>query len=473
MRRRLAVLVSATMALVLIAFVVPLAAVIRVLAADRAMTSAASEAQQLSAIVATAPSAAGLRASAGQVISAGGRPASVFLPGGQGVLGDPAPQTAAVRLARQGISFTAEAPGGRQVLTAVGGLSGGTVVVRVFVSAAELTRGVTRAWLILAGFGLVLLALGVLAAGRLVTTVTRPIGELARVSHRLAGGDLDARAGAAGPPEVREVAHGLNHLAGRIRDLIWQERESVADLSHRLRTPLTALRLETEALPAGADPQGRLADQVQALERAVTSLIDDARRGGAGPSLSDAAAVVSERAAFWSVLADDQGRAMNLEVAAGPVPAGVAAADLAAAMDALLGNVFAHTPEGTPVTIRLRARDGGGAVISVEDRGPGFPAGDPVARGASGGGSTGLGLDIARQAAEASGGSLSAGPRPAGTGPAGARGARCEAGSAGAGGAGGMPDEAGSAGGAGVAGGAGGAGARVVMELGPPAAGRA
>ncbi len=108
-------------------------------------------------------------------------------------------------------------------------------------------------------------------------TVTRPIGELARVSHGLAAGDLDARASMAGPPEVREVAGGLNHLAGRIRELIWQEREQVADLSHRLRTPLTALRLEVEAMPDAPEADGHLLHQVQALEDAVTSLIEDAR----------------------------------------------------------------------------------------------------------------------------------------------------------------------------------------------------
>ena len=143
--------------------------------------------------------------------------------------------------------------------------------------------------------------------------MTRPIGELALVSHRLAAGDLDPAPGRAeGPPEVREVAHGLNHLAGRIRELIWQERESVADLSHRLRTPLTALRLEARRCPPPTRRAGEA--QVQALERAVTSLIDDARRrGGAGPASSDAAAVVRERAAFWSVLADDQDRAMTVD----------------------------------------------------------------------------------------------------------------------------------------------------------------
>ena len=142
------------------------------------------------------------------------------------------------------------------------------------------------------------------------------------------------------------------------------------------------------------------------LERAVTSLIEDARTRSDGPGSSDAAQVIAERAAFWAVLADDQGRDLRLELVPGPVLVGVAGPDLAAALDALLGNVFAHTPEGTAFAVRLQARAGGGGLVSVEDSGPGFARGDPVRRGASGGGSTGLGLDIVRQAAEASGGSL-------------------------------------------------------------------
>ena len=138
----------------------------------------------------------------------------------------------------------------------------------------------------------------------------------------------------------------------------------------------------------------------------MTSLIEDARTRSDGPGSSDAAQVIAERAAFWAVLADDQGRDMRLELAPGPVLVGVAGPDLAAALDALLGYVFAHTPEGTAFAVRLQARAGGGSLVSVEDSGPGFPQGDPVRRGASGGGSTGLGLDIVRQAAEASGGPL-------------------------------------------------------------------
>jgi signal transduction histidine kinase len=403
MRRRLALLVTATMALMLLAFVVPLAILFRVILADRAIADATEGVRSLSALVAANPNPTSVQG----LISGAGRPVTVFLPG-RGPLGVPAPRTPAVRLSERGQSITVEDAGGREILFAVQGVGphNGTAVIRTFVSNAEQTKGLAEVWLILAALGLVLLGLGVAVADRLVGTVTRPIGELARVSHRLAGGELDARASPTGPPEVREVADSLNHLAGRIRDLIWQERESIADLSHRLRTPLTGLRLEAEALPESADPDGGLLAQVHELERAVTSLIEDARTRSDGPGSSDAAQVIAERAAFWAVLADDQGRDMQLELAPGPVLVGVAGPDLAAALDALLGNVFAHTPEGTVFAVRLQARAGGGGLVSVEDSGPGFPQGDPVRRGASGGGSTGLGLDIVRQAAEASGGSL-------------------------------------------------------------------
>jgi signal transduction histidine kinase len=417
-RRRLAVLVSATMAMMLLAFVVPLAVQIRALSADHALDAATTEAKQLSTAVATSAPAA-LPGSVTQLIeSAGDRPgtvATVFLPDGT-ELGSRAPRTDAVRLARRGRSITVDDGSGREILEAVQS-QGGTVVIRCFVSNAELSHGVTQAWLVLAGFALVLLALGVAIADRLLTTVTRPIKELAGVSLRLASGDLDARAAGDGPSEVREVAQSLNHLAERIRDLIWQERESIADLSHRLRTPLTALRLEAEALAESADAGGRLTAQVQALEHAVTALIENARQRSSGESGScDAAQVVCERATFWSVLAEDQGRAMDTSLAPSPVPVGAGAGELAACLDALLGNVFAHTPEGSRFAVLLAARPGGGARVCVADSGPGFGDGDPVRRGASGGGSTGLGLDIARQAAEASGGSLTVGASPSGGG---------------------------------------------------------
>jgi signal transduction histidine kinase len=81
----------------------------------------------------------------------------------------------------------------------------------------------------------------------------------------------------------------------------------------------------------------------------------------------------------------------------------VSADELEAALDALLGNVFAHTPEGTAFRVEVRTLSDGGVSLAVEDSGPGLSP-DLVARGKSGAGGTGLGLDIARRTAEGHGG---------------------------------------------------------------------
>ncbi|MFC7588678.1 sensor histidine kinase [Nonomuraea antimicrobica] len=343
------------------------------------------------------------------------RPVTVFLPDespDRNTVGAPAARSDAVRLAATGRSVTAAVPGGREVLVSAQSPDG-TAVIRVFVPDGELTKGVREAWLALLVLGLGLVVLGIVLADRLALAVTRPVDGLARVSHRLAGGDLTARAEPGGPPEVRSVALALNQLAGRIDELLVAERESVADLSHRLRTPLTGLRLDAESL---RDPEeaARVQARVDALERAVSAVITEARRRTAGRDSCDAAAVVRERVRFWSVLAEDQGREVTVSLPDGPLPVAVGAEELAACVDALLGNVFAHTPEGVAMSVRLRARPPG-ALLAVQDAGPGFePA--LLGRGSSGGGSTGLGLDIARRTAESSGGGGLTVSRPAGGG---------------------------------------------------------
>ncbi|MEU1395204.1 HAMP domain-containing sensor histidine kinase [Micromonospora zamorensis] len=410
MRARLALLVAAVSVLTLIAFLVPLALLVRTVAEDRATVRATADAQSLVPVVGTAD-AATIRLTVEQLAAESGRPVSVFLPDGT-VLGAQTPRTPAVALAARGQSLTGESAAGREVVIAVQGRADGTGVIRIVVPQHELTAGVTRAWLVLALLGVILVLIGLLVADRLARTLVRPISDLSAVSHRLANAELDARVTPAGPPELREVAGALNHLATRIQVLLVQEREQVADLSHQLRTPLTALRLEAESL---RDPEdaARITAAADGLERAVTGLIRQARwrHSPAGPAASDAAAIVADRVAFWSVLAEDTGRAVTLDLAPGPLPVGVAADDLAAAVDALLGNVFAHTPDGTSFAVRL-APDAGEVVLSVADEGPGMPAG-AVRRGASAAGSTGLGLDIARRAAQAAGGRLElrTGPR--------------------------------------------------------------
>ncbi|MBO4208661.1 sensor histidine kinase [Micromonospora echinofusca] len=411
MRRRLALLVAATTCLTVIAFLVPLALLVRTVAEDRATVRATADVQGLVPVVGTADPAT-VRLTVEQLVAESGRPVSIFLPDGS-VLGTPAARTPAVALAARGQSLTARTDDGREVVIAVQGRPGGTTVIRTVVDEDELTSGVTRSWLVLAGLGVLLLLLGLLVADRLARSLVRPIVALSGVSHRLANAELTARAAPTGPAELREVAGALNHLADRIQVLLREEREQVADLSHRLRTPLTALRLEAESL-RDPDDAARITAGVDALERTVTGLIRQARWRAAPPRAGtcDAAEVVGERVAFWSVLAEDTGRTVTLDLADGPLPVPVAADDLAAGVDALLANVFAHTPDGTAFRVRL-TRQGGGAVLTVADEGPGIPPG-LVRRGVSGNDSTGLGLDIARRAAQASGGRLELGGRVGG-----------------------------------------------------------
>jgi signal transduction histidine kinase len=406
-RRQITLLVAATTSVVLLAFLLPAASLVARVAEGRAMDAAQVQMQVLIPSV-------GLDARA----DVAGNVAAAFRSG----------HSVAVRwsdgswLGTPGSLGDRAAPVSPSVVRATDGThlvqpvrrSDGTAVIEVFVPSAALRAGVARTWAVLAGLGVVLLVLALLVANRLARSLTRPVTDLAATAHRLSAGDLSARTRPAGPAEVRAVGEAVNLLAGRIGELLAAEREGAADLAHRLRTPLTALRLDAEGLP-GAD-RDRILSGVDALSRGVDEVIDEARRPvregvGAG---CDASAVVADRAEFWSVLAADEGRDLRIHRPEAALQVRVPPGDLAAAVDALLGNVFAHTPEGTGMVVDVRPREGGGASVTVSDRGPGVPVG-LVARGRSGGGSTGLGLDIARRTAEGSGGLLRMSSGPTGT----------------------------------------------------------
>jgi signal transduction histidine kinase len=412
-RRQLSLLVAATTSVVVVAFLLPLALLVRTFAADRAQRAATLEAQLLTPTVATVD-ARTLASRVGQLNAAGQRRTTVFLADGS-VVGAPAERDSAVRLAARGRSFSVDVPTGRVVLVPVEGTPGGTAIIRTFVPTALLRRGVMQAWLILGGLGVTLLGAAIAVADRVARALVRPLTETAGVATRLAEGDLSARVAPDGPPEVRSVGVTLNRLADRIADLLTAEREAVADLSHRLRTPVTALRLDSEGL---SDPEeaARLGSDVDVLERMVDQIIREARRPvrEGVRAACDATAVVAERVGFWRVLAEDQGRPVSLTLPPTPCPVRLPPEDLAAALDALLGNVFAHTPEGSGFVVRLTPGNGVSRLL-VRDSGPGFPvAARSARRGESGTGSTGLGLDIARRAAQAAGGSLRMGSAPRG-----------------------------------------------------------
>jgi signal transduction histidine kinase len=391
----------AVTSMVVLAFVVPLAILVRDLAADRALGEAEREAESVARFLAVLGLDNAVAAAADSQFDV-----SIVLPDGT-VHGDAVPDGEDLEPARAGTAFGARVAGGRVVYVPVLQPDGVTIVVRVFVTDAALGRGVAGSWVTLGLLGVALIAIAVAVSDRLARSVVAPVLELQATAAELGEGNLDARVVPSGPREIEDVGAEFNRLAGRIEQLLQQERETAADLSHRLRTPLTAVRLDAEAMADGELRQ-RLLEDLDELERHVDFVIREARREvrSGGGVVSDLAAVVATRLGFWSALADDQGRAVAADVESEPAPVAVDESDAVAMVDALIGNVFSHTDEGVPFAVALTVDDGR-AVLRVEDGGGGFSSPDVLQRGTGRG--TGLGLDIARRTAESAGGTLEIG----------------------------------------------------------------
>ncbi|OWA03512.1 two-component sensor histidine kinase [Streptomyces sp. CS113] len=404
--------------MVVVAFAVPLGLVIREMARDRAFSNAEREAaavapalsittdrEQLERVVASAGSDAGM---AVHIPAPGDRSEGATDIGRQRATDE---DIAAVR--RMGRASTTEVGGGSTLLQPVALSSGQIAVVEVYVPESEVTNGVGTAWAVLAAVGAALIVGSVAVADRLGVRMVQPARRLVDGAHELGEGKLGARVPVEGPDELRRAAVAFNSMADQVVQLLANERELAADLSHRLRTPLTVLRLNAASLGDGpAAEQTRAA--VEQLEREVDTIIRTARdakpqTAAAGPGAGcDAAEVVRERMGFWSALAEDEGRKWRVAGADRPVRIPVARADLTASLDALLGNVFRHTPEGTAFAVDLHNGEDA-VIVLVSDAGTGIA--DPEAamargRGSGTDGSTGLGLDIVRRMAESTGGDV-------------------------------------------------------------------
>lgn len=405
--------------MVVVAFAVPLGLVIKEMARDRAFSNAERQAAAIGPTLSITSDRAKLEvAMLSTQAGAAGRMA-VYIPapveGGDIVeVGVRRAPQADLETARGGRGSITEVPGGSSLLQPNGLSSGGIAVVEVFVPAHDVTKGVTTAWLVLAGVGIALVVGSVAVADRLGVRMVQPAQRLAGAAHDLGEGELGARVPEEGPTELRSAAIAFNAMADQVVQLLANERELAADLSHRLRTPLTVLRLNAASLGEGpAADQTRAA--VEQLEREVDIIIRTAREAKPqttapiGPGAGcDASEVVRERMDFWSALAEDEGRKVRVAGIDRPVRIPVARPELAAALDALLGNVFRHTPEGTAFSVDVHNGDDA-VIVLVSDAGSGIA--DPaaaMARGNSGSrdGSTGLGLDIVRRVAESTGGDV-------------------------------------------------------------------
>jgi signal transduction histidine kinase len=269
-------------------------------------------------------------------------------------------------------------------------------------------------WLGLGGFAAAILALTTLVGLLLARSLSRPLARLESRVRTFGEGDLTVRAPEEGPPQVRSLAHQFNYMAGRLAELVEAQNRFVADASHQLRSPLTALRLRLENLEAGAEPAavGGIAaagEEVQRLSRIVDGLLTLSRVGRDQPERRriDVGGVIEARCEAWAALAAE--RQVDLRPDMG-VDVGLSAllvpGDLDQILDNLLANALDASPEGSRISVQLSAPDNGRVELHVTDEGPGMSledrrrAFDRFWQGQGGnGGHSGLGLAIVRELA--------------------------------------------------------------------------
>jgi signal transduction histidine kinase len=309
--------------------------------------------------------------------------------------------------------------------------SGGVVhgAVRVTYPTSAVDARVSSMWLRLGALSAVVLVTVALVGMVLARSVTRPVRRLEGAARQLAGGDLTARVEVGdGAPELRALADTFNLMADRLAHLVASHRRFVADASHQLRTPLTALRLRLETLepdiPPAAGPKLQAAvAETDRLTRLVDSLLVLARSDAATAEISvvDLQAVAAERAAAWQPVARERGVEVTVDQP-GPTPVRAPPGALEQILDNLLSNALDVAPPGTAVAVRI-VEAAPWIELYVTDQGPGMP---PDVRehaferfwrapGATGKG-FGLGLAIVEQLARSCGGEACLDPGPDGHG---------------------------------------------------------
>jgi signal transduction histidine kinase len=290
------------------------------------------------------------------------------------------------------------------------GEEGETVTVEEPRSAV--TREVGRTLLIIGLVALLAVIAAVLLAVRQANRLASPLTDLAETAERLGSGDPRPRHKRYGVPELDRVADVLDASAERIGRMLTAERRLAADASHQLRTPLTALSMRLEEITLTDDPDTVKEEanvalaQVERLTDVVERLLTNSRDPRTGSAVSfDLDEVIQQQLAEWRPAYRNVGRAIvssgKRHLKAVGTPGAVAQV-----LAALIENSLMHG--GGTVALRTRVT-GNQAVIEVTDEGPGVPA-DLGARiferTISGRNSTGIGLAVARDLAEADGGRL-------------------------------------------------------------------
>lgn len=267
-------------------------------------------------------------------------------------------------------------------------------------------------------------ALGILLGLGLSRGLTAPLARLTTAAHRIAGGDLGQRVPETGSAEIVALGRAFNLMAADLERAEELRRNMVADVAHELRTPLSVLQGNLQAILDGVYPleQAEIAalyDETRLLSRLVDDLHELAQAEAGQLRLdlrpTDLVGVVQTTAANFAVVAEAKRVKLITDLAEGLPPVLADPDRLSQVMRNLLSNALRHTPEGGQITVSA-TYNGPAARIVVADTGEGIPPEDlPYvfdrfwragrSRSRERGGS-GLGLAIARHLVQAHGGQI-------------------------------------------------------------------
>jgi len=242
--------------------------------------------------------------------------------------------------------------------------------------------------------------------------LVEPLDILADNADRLGRGEARLRPVSSGVPELDRVAAGLERSAESMTSALAAEREFASDASHQLRTPLTALSMRLEEIASSEEidevhEEARVAlNQVERLTLVVDSLLARSRlQRRASVTSVNLGQILDQQVEEWTPAFRERRRRLvlhpleKMSVVATP-------GALSQVLATLVENSLQHGRGTVSITAR---RTGRSVVVEVTDEGDGVPPslGSRIfERTVSSSGSTGLGLALARDLAEADGGRL-------------------------------------------------------------------
>ena len=279
-------------------------------------------------------------------------------------------------------------------------------IVRAEPATGRLASRTHRAWLLMAALALAIVVTVTALAVALVRRLTAPVHELADSARRLEAGDFAVAPRPSGLDELDSAGVALAAAARRLEGVLARERALTADVTHQLKTPLTALSLELDrAADQSTSPDPvRLRAEVDRLESTIASILELARDDDVTRTPVQLHPVVDAARADWLRRAHAADRALVVTGEPNTPDVRVSTRALRQILDVLVDNAITHGT-GT-VTLATRTRPGG-VEITVTDEGTAALAGDVIfsRRSASAHGQ-GIGLALARSLTEAEGGRL-------------------------------------------------------------------